>query len=173
MMAIVEQGARARDNAEGWGSLVRRLAPYVHAVLVRAYRLPEQEAQEIFQDVFARTWARMDELRDDGAVRRWIMALTRQLAQEARQDLAGDDGPPSAAVLRELDDALAVSEAIRHLPVTQRDVAVRRWLDGQDREAIAAALGLSVQTVTAQLEGARRHVQQELEREAADARRQE
>ena len=166
MMSIVERAARERDHTSSWDELVRLFAPYVHAIAVRAYRLPEPEAHEVFREVFASTWERLDELDGDDAVRTWIATLTRRLAQQAREGLAGDVEPEAEALLAKLDDALTVREAIRRLPPTQREVATRYWLDAQDEPAIAAAIGLPVEAVTAYLKRARRRLCVELDREA-------
>jgi RNA polymerase sigma-70 factor, ECF subfamily len=168
MMTIVEAAARERDHASAWGGLVRRFAPYVHAVVVRAYRLPEPEAQDVFHEVFARTWERMDELRDDGALRACIATLARELAQEAQQKLAGDLDPPPTAMLRELDNALAVREAILHLPPMQREVVTRCCIDGQDHATIARALGVSVDAVATHLKRARRRLGEVVQHDASD-----
>ena len=39
----------------------------------------QHDAEDVFQEVFARTYERLDELRDDAAVRPWIGTLTRRL----------------------------------------------------------------------------------------------
>jgi RNA polymerase sigma factor (sigma-70 family) len=163
MMAIVERATRERDNTSSWHELVRRFAPYVHAIAVGAYRLPEPKAHEVFREVFAATWERLHEL-DDDAVRTWIATLARRLAHEAWEGLEGDLQPPADALLARLDGALTAREAVRRLPPTQREVATRYWFDAQDEPAIAAAIGLPVEAVTAYLERARRRLRVELER---------
>ena len=49
--------ARCRTGEDGAAQeLVRRFSPYVDAITVRAYRLSEQDAEDVFQEVFLRTW---------------------------------------------------------------------------------------------------------------------
>src|SRR6187402_2029421 len=60
-----------------WNELVERFSRYVYAIAVRAFRLPEHDAEDVFQDVFARTFERLDSLRDDSAIRPWLAQLTR------------------------------------------------------------------------------------------------
>ena len=168
MMAIVEQAARKRDKAEGWGDVVRRFAPYVHAVVVDAYHLPERQAGEVFHEVFVCIWERLDDLRDADTLRAEVRTVTCELAKEVRDALAGDLDPPTAARLRELDDGLAVREAIRCLAPVPREVATLSWVEGRDHAFIATALGLSVATVAAHVEDVRRRVGQVLQREASD-----
>src|SRR5688572_32461916 len=62
---------------EAWNELVERFSRYVYAIAVRAYRLPEHDAEDVFQDVFARAYERLASLRDDSAVRPWLAQLTR------------------------------------------------------------------------------------------------
>src|SRR5256714_15230221 len=69
---------RAGDQA-AWGELVERFSRYVYAIAVQAFRLPEQDAEDVFQEVFARVFERLDTLRADEAIRPWIAQLTRRL----------------------------------------------------------------------------------------------
>ena len=64
---LVER-CRAGDAA-AWDELVERFSRYVYAIAVRAFRLSEHDAEDVFQDVFARTFERLDSLRADGAIR--------------------------------------------------------------------------------------------------------
>src|SRR4051794_38189700 len=67
---------RAGDQ-DAWRELVDRFSRYVYAIAVQAYRLPEADAEDVFQEVFTRVYERLGQLRDDGAVRPWIAQLTR------------------------------------------------------------------------------------------------
>jgi CRP-like cAMP-binding protein len=72
--------ARCREGDEdAWRELVDRFSRYVYAIAVQAFRLPQQDAEDVFQEVFARVFERLDSLRDDEAVRPWIAQLTRRL----------------------------------------------------------------------------------------------
>ena len=172
MMGSVALAGRERDSTAEWRELVRCFAPYVHAVAVHAYRLPPAEAEQVFQDVFARAWVRFDELRDDEATRAWISGWTRELAETARERRGRHLQPPLRPLLNELEDALTASEAIRRLPPTQREVAIRHWLENQDGPAVASALGVTVKAVDARLLRARRRLNRELQetREGATPR---
>ena len=64
-------------EAAAWNELVERFSRYVYAISVRAFGLSEADAEDVFQDVFARTFERLDSLRDDAAVRPWLAQLTR------------------------------------------------------------------------------------------------
>src|SRR2546429_6619412 len=69
---------RAGDQ-QAWAELVERFSRYVYAIAVQAFRLPEHDAEDVFQEVFARVFERLDTLREDDAVRPWIAQLTRRL----------------------------------------------------------------------------------------------
>src|ERR671918_980389 len=74
---LVER-CRAGDP-EAWNELVERFSRYVYAVTVRGFRLREQDAEDVFQEVFARVYTHLHTLRDDTALRPWIAQLTRRL----------------------------------------------------------------------------------------------
>ena len=59
---------RAGDAAS-WNELVERYARYVYAIAVRGFRLSEEDAEDVFQDVFTRAFLRLETLRDDSAFR--------------------------------------------------------------------------------------------------------
>ena len=47
--------ARCRDgDDDAWRELVERFSRYVYAIAVQAFRLPEADAEDVFQEVFAR-----------------------------------------------------------------------------------------------------------------------
>src|ERR687888_1918672 len=81
-------------EADAWRELVDRFSRYVYAIATQGFRLREHDAEDVFQDVFARVYDRLDSLRDDAAVRPWIAQLTRRLcldrlAANAREEPAG------------------------------------------------------------------------------------
>src|SRR5438105_5668986 len=119
--------ARCRAGEdEAWRELVERFSRYVYAIAVQAFRLPEHDAEDVFQEVFARTYERLESLRDDAAIRPWLGQLTRRLCIDclrggAREQLGESD--PAEAVTTDaeetielLDEALDVHEALRRLP---------------------------------------------------------
>ena len=81
--------ARCREGDEAaWAELVERFSRYVYAIAVQGFRLSEQDAEDVFQEVFARTYERLDRLRDDAAVRPWLAQLTRNLCVDRLRDRA-------------------------------------------------------------------------------------
>ena len=62
--------ARCLANEQGaWEELVDRYARYVYAIAARVYRLDPTDADDVFQEVFARVFERLDTLRDVDALR--------------------------------------------------------------------------------------------------------
>ena len=58
---------RAGDH-DAWTLLVDRYARYVHAIVTRVFRVPPADAEDVFQEVFARIFERLGTLRDDDAL---------------------------------------------------------------------------------------------------------
>ena len=116
---------RAGD-AEAWNELVERYSRYVYAIVVRGFRLSDEDAEDVFQDVFTRVYTRLDTLRDDSALRPWIAQLTRRRCLDAISG-GGRETPAEEVVIEEgsadmsdIEEAFAVREALagahRHVP---------------------------------------------------------
>jgi RNA polymerase sigma factor (sigma-70 family) len=63
---------------DAWRELVERFSRYVYAISVQAFRLSEHDAEDVFQEVFAKVYEHLDRLRDADALRPWIAQLTRR-----------------------------------------------------------------------------------------------
>jgi RNA polymerase sigma factor (sigma-70 family) len=114
--------ARCRAGDEtAWAELVERFSRYVYAIAVQGFRLSESDAEDVFQEVFTRTYERLDALRDDAAVRPWIAQLTRNLCVDRLRDSArvepAEEVEPRAVdeTLSQLDLALTVRGALEAL----------------------------------------------------------
>ncbi len=153
---VAALGRRA-VGPEAWKELVRRFAPYVHAVAAGAYRLPEEEAKEVFEEVFEALCLRRDTLGDDAGLRAWIAGLTRSLAAERTRS-----EPPAPEVLARLDDALEVREATRRLPSAQRRILQLVYEEGSDLATTATVMGMSAGSVADQLRRARHQLRLQL-----------
>jgi RNA polymerase sigma-70 factor (ECF subfamily) len=153
-------GRCRRGDAAAWPEFVRRFSPYVYAIAVRAYRLSEPDAEDVFQEVFIRAWQHLDELRDDTAIRPWLGQLTRRVAidrlragtrEQARSEVEGELAMSAEDEMVRLEDAVAVRQAIARLPALQRDVVERCFLRGESYAEIAAALGIAEGTVASRI----------------------
>jgi RNA polymerase sigma factor (sigma-70 family) len=147
---------RTGDDA-AWALLVERFARYVHAILVRAYRLGPASAEETFQEVFARVHEQLPRLRDDAAFRPWLAQLTRRVAVDALRSGAGGRAADGELIeyldttaddmIEELEQALTVRAAMAELPVHCGDVLDRFFARNQTHAAIGAALGIPAGTI--------------------------
>ena len=144
-------------EAAAWNELVERFSRYVYAIAVRAFRLSEHDAEDVFQDVFARTYERLDSLRDDAAIRPWIAQLTRNACIDRLR--AGGREEPTAepfewandAAIEQLDEALTVQEGLHALSPNCREVLDRFFARDESYRTIAEALGLPPGTIASRI----------------------
>ena len=152
---LVER-CRAGDAA-AWNELVERFSRYVYAIAVRAFGLSETDAEDVFQDVFARTFERLESLRDDAALRPWLAQLTRnacidKLRAGSREELVGDpDAEEADATIERLDEALAVHEGLRALSGDCREILDRFFARDESYRSIGEALELPAGTIASRI----------------------
>ena len=149
---------RAGDQ-QAWAELVERFSRYVYAICVQAFRLPESDAEDVFQEVFARAYQHLDKLRDDSAVRPWLAQLTRRLcidrlrasarerpvADEELRDQGSDD------TLALLDEALTVHEALAAAPEHCREILDRFFARDESYKTIGDSLDLPSGTIASRI----------------------
>ena len=65
MTSDAELVARCRSGDEqAWNELVERFSRYVYAICSQGFRLSQHEAEDAFQDVFAKIYVELGKLRD-------------------------------------------------------------------------------------------------------------
>ena len=152
--------ARCRaGDAEAWRELVDRFSRYVYAIAVQGFRLPQQDAEDVFQEVFTRVYERLDSLREDEAVRPWIAQLTRRLcidrlragARESDADIDELPEVPAEDVLTALEEAFDVHEAMAGLPETCRQILDRFFARDESYRTIGDTLGLPAGTIASRI----------------------
>ena len=146
---------------DAWEALVHRFSRYVYAIAMQAYRLAEHDAEEVFQEVFTRTYEHLDRLRADESIRPWIGQLTRRLSidrlRAARREQPGEAiagarrGGPDSAELERLEDALSVHAAMATLPEHCQEILDRFFARGQSYHEIAASLELPMGTIASRI----------------------
>jgi RNA polymerase sigma-70 factor (ECF subfamily) len=149
---------RAGDQ-QAWAELVERFSRYVYAIAVQAFRLPEPDAEDVFQEVFARAYQHLDKLRDDAAVRPWLAQLTRRLCIDrlratARERPVADEeleATEAEETLALLDDALTVHEALAAAPEHCRDILDRFFARDESYKTIGEALDLPSGTIASRI----------------------
>jgi RNA polymerase sigma factor (sigma-70 family) len=146
-------------DEEAWGALVERFSRYVYAICVQAFRLPQHDAEDVFQEVFARVYERLDTLREDEAVRPWIAQLTRRLCIDrlragSREFTAETEELPDAPdedVLGKLEEAFDVHDALAGLPGHCQEILDRFFARDESYRTIGEALELPAGTIASRI----------------------
>ena len=149
---------RLGDDA-AWRELVERFSRYVYGIAVQGFRLSEHAAEDVFQDVFARAYEHLGELRDDEAIRPWLAQLTRRRCIDAVRagkrehvtDEVGEDAEGFDEQLAKLDDALTVHQALAELPGHCREVLDRFFARDESYRRIGEALELPAGTIASRI----------------------
>ena len=169
-LADAELVARCRaGDTEAWNELVERFSRYVYAVTVRGFRLGEQDAEDVFQEVFTRVYTHLDTLRDDSALRPWIAQLTRRLCLDAlaragREHVTGEPDPEQGRDdTAEIDEAFEIREAMATLPDPCRDILDRFFARDQSYRTISSELDLPSGTIASRIARCLRKLREELE----------
>jgi RNA polymerase sigma factor (sigma-70 family) len=146
-----------RGEGEAWNLLVERFSRYVFAICAQGFRLSPADAEDAFQDVFAKVYEQLHRLRDDGAIRPWIAQLTRRtcidrLRTGGREAADGEVEPAGLDdVLEGLDQALAVRDALATLPDTCREMLDRFFARDESYRTIGDALEIPAGTIASRI----------------------
>jgi len=161
---------------------VRRWSPMIYAIATQDFRLPEADAQDVFQSVFERLWERdFRRLRlwdGRGSFGAYLRTLVRNLVLDrlrGRRDCPAPEREPADGGQ---DDALpellrsehndCIRGAIGRLgPRDQRLVRLRHWHEASYRD-IAEAEGMTVNHVGVALLRAERRLAAWIQRLCAD-----
>jgi RNA polymerase sigma-70 factor (ECF subfamily) len=157
--AELVRACRARDPG-AWPALVQRFSRYVYAISTQGYRLTQPDAEDVFQEVFARAYEHLDRLRDDAAIRPWLAQLTRRLAVDRLRSAAREQADEHAIELLEaqvesqierLDEALSVHQAMVGLSDNCREILDRFFAQDQSYSEIAQALQIPMGTIASRI----------------------
>ena len=147
-----------RGDEDAWRELVTRFSRYVYAISCQAYRLSQEDAEEIFQEVFTRTYEHLEKLRSDEAIRPWIGQLTRRacidrLRAGSREEIVDPDTMPGGAdeTMETLDEAFAVHEAMATLSENCREILDRFFAQDESYHTIGAALSIPSGTIASRI----------------------
>jgi RNA polymerase sigma factor (sigma-70 family) len=147
-----------RGEQAAWAALVDRYSRYVYGIAIQGFRLPDSDAEDVFQDVFMRAYERLDSLRDGEALRPWLAQLTRRLcidsirgrsrerATEELEEALADEERIGA-----LDDALAIHQAMGDLPENCREILDRFFARDESYRTIGEALELPPGTIASRI----------------------
>ena len=163
--------ARCRaGEEEAWNELVNRFSRYVYGIAVQAFRLSEPDAEDIFQECFARIYEHLDRLRDDDALRPWIGQLTRRLCID-RLRSGGREQPAEEEQLfafaddemSTLDEAMTVHEALATLSGDCREILDRFFAQDQSYRTIGDALELPAGTIASRISRCLKKLREQLQ----------
>ena len=144
--------AQAGDR-DAYGGLYRRFARAVQAVLLS--RLPRGQVDDLVQDVFLHGMTRLGDLRDPAAFGAWICTLARRRAVDHYRRRVPDVpleetvAPASSPEIKA--EAAAAVAAIQDLPEAYRETLALRLIAGMSGPEIAAATGLTADSVRVNL----------------------
>ena len=158
-LADAELVRRCRaDDAGAWNELVERYSRYVYAIAVRGFRLSDDDAEDVFQDVFTKIYLRLDTLRDDSALRPWIAQLTRRrcldaISSKSRETPAEEEAltADESADLADVEEAFAVREALSGLSENCQDILDRFFAQDQSYRTIAEELEIPSGTIASRI----------------------
>ena len=150
--------ARCRTgDHEAWRELVDRFSRYVYAIAVQAFKLPEHDAEDVFQEVFTRAYEHLHKLRDDDAIRPWLAQLTRRLCIDRLRAGATEQLEDDVEIadvddtIGKIDEALAVHEAMAALPDNCREILDRFFARDESYRTISDALDLPSGTIASRI----------------------
>ncbi|MEO8648208.1 MAG: sigma-70 family RNA polymerase sigma factor [Acidobacteriota bacterium] len=141
---------RAGDK-EAFGEIYRMFAPLVHGVVLA--RVPQDDVQDIVQEVFLAAYNSLHTLREKRLVSAWLTAIARNRAaefyrrarptEELSDEIHGKSSPNA--------EAREVLNAIRALPAAYRETMVLRLVEGLTGNEIAEQTGLKPESVRVNL----------------------
>jgi RNA polymerase sigma factor (sigma-70 family) len=151
--------ARCRTGDESaWAELVNRFSRYVYAIATQGFGLRADDAEDVFQEVFARTFQHLERLRDDEAIRPWIAQLTRRLSIDhirasSREQLSDEDIEPSGLdeTFDRLDEALTVRESLGELSETCQEILDRFFARDESYQTIGEVLEIPAGTIASRI----------------------
>ena len=148
---------RSGDPA-AWNEFVERFSRYIYAICGRGFRLAQQDAEDVFQEVFARAYERLSELRSDDAVRPWLAQLTRRLCIDRlrlnARDTPSDTDPDEREVddlLATLDEAMTVRAALDKVGDPCREILDRFFCRDESYRTIGDALEIPAGTIASRI----------------------
>jgi RNA polymerase sigma-70 factor (ECF subfamily) len=153
--------ARCRAGEEGaWPELVERFSRYIYAISTQGYRLAQADAEDVFQEVFARTYEHLDRLRDDAAIRPWLAQLTRRLCVDRLRQSARVSPSDEVELMSEgedaelfdrIDEAMEVRDALASLTDECQEILDRFFARDQSYRMISNEIGIPQGTIASRI----------------------
>jgi RNA polymerase sigma-70 factor, ECF subfamily len=152
----------AQGDASAFERLYRTHVARIHSLTRRM--LGAQEADEVTQDVFVRTWQKLGQFRGDSAFSTWLHRLAVNVVIERRRSFAiqrermsDDQTALDLATVgpARVDLAVDFEAAIEQLPPGAREVFVLHDVEGYKHREIGTMLDITSGTSKRQLHRAR------------------
>jgi RNA polymerase sigma factor (sigma-70 family) len=154
---LLRRASEGDDAA--WREIVSHYQRLVYAT-IRSFRVPSEEAEDLFQETFLRLHRHAAGLRDSKALTRWLVVTARHLCLDhlertrvrSQTDLAPDpivsEGTPLTEILH-LERAQWIREAIGELPLRCRDLLWMLYFEQEspDYEEASRVLGMPLGSV--------------------------
>jgi RNA polymerase sigma factor (sigma-70 family) len=164
--------ARCRAGDEdAWAELVERFSRYVYAIATQGFRLRDHDAEDVFQEVFAKVYERLDSLRNDDAIQPWIAQLTRRVCVDklrsgSREEVTDESElavDPDEDAIGRIDEALDVHEAMSGLSDNCREILDRFFARDETYRTIGEQLELPAGTIASRISRCLLKLRDELE----------
>ena len=150
---------RGRDEA-----FTRMVTAYQGAILRMCflYLRDPTLAEDALQETFFKAYNRMDTFRSESAERTWLMSIAINTCKDMNRSawlrhtekrVVPEELPIPASAVNE--DALALAEAIRHLPGKQRDAVLLYYYQDMTIQEAAKALHAAPSTILKRLNQAK------------------
>ncbi len=159
-----------------WNELVERFSRYVFAIATQGFRLSQDDAEDVFQEVFTRVYDRLGTLRDPASLRPWIGQLTRR---ECIDRFRGSTRETPVETLPEeiedgldgLEEAFDVRLELAALSAECQEVLDRFFCRDESYRTIGEALDLPAGTIASRISRCLGRLRERLEgrNSAADA----
>jgi RNA polymerase sigma-70 factor, ECF subfamily len=152
----------ASGDPSAFERLYRMHVARIHSLTRRM--LGGQDADEVTQDIFVRTWQKLDQFRGDSAFATWLHRLAVNVVIERRRSyaiqrgrIAEDPDVLDFATVAPIRGDLRIDfeHAIERLPPGAREVFVLHDVEGYKHREIAAMLDIASGTSKRQLHRAR------------------
>jgi RNA polymerase sigma-70 factor (ECF subfamily) len=152
----------AGGDQSAFERLYRTHVARIHSLTRRM--LSSQEADEVTQDIFVRTWQKLGQFRGESAFSTWLHRLAINVVIERRRTFAiqrermSDDATALDGLSvrpARADLTVDMEHAIEQLPPGAREIFVLHDVEGYKHREIAALLGIASGTSKRQLHRAR------------------
>jgi RNA polymerase sigma-70 factor (ECF subfamily) len=158
--------AAQQGDRDAYATLYERFGRLVQAILLA--RVPYDVAPDLAQDVFLHAWTKLSSLRDPAAFGAWICAIARRRASDHVRQRPREVTLEDRVANRDAPDVtLQAAEAIaavQMLPEAYRETLVLRLVEGCSGPEIAAATGLTPESVRVNLHRGFKLLRERLER---------